>query len=363
MNYLEPVWRSMTLCCSSLDKAHLPRVNSVCLAPLAVIQRTPNRLHLVLLDALVGVAVLFFLVTAPRALAVTHNFELYGIHTSSDLSLAKSMGFNQVVLEQPALATEAASLGLSSTLANFWSVDTPWSHVEQFVHLAATLPAIVSANMMDEPMYNGELHYPLSYYIDLQAKIRSLAPQLKLSLTEYGPMLDWSPAKLDTYKGFLGIVDVMRLDAYPIAGKKQLRIVYDWLQLNRQMMRQINHEVPVTAILQAWNSGGNGPVELPTITQLRVMGYLAFFGGAETISFFDLNLNEWNKVPGFQLGLTELVAELKSLSLHYEDWIIESKMSPEGVLTAIATRGSLKETTVLDTKTSKCSIDNVTDFF
>lgn len=295
--------------------------------------------------------ILIFLGSAAPVFAVTKNFELYGIRESGQVQVAKDMGFTQVILDHHALATEAASLGLSSTLANWWGVDTSWEVVEHTIQDASTLPAVVAVNMVDEPMYNGELFYPLHYYQDLQPKIKAVAPDIKLSLTEYGPQLEWSPTKLDTYKKFLSLVDIIRLDVYPIAGKRELRTVFDWLHLCREMMLEINHVIPVTVILQAWNSGDEGEIEMPSVPQMRVMAFLAFFGGADTISFFEYNIREWNKIPGFQQGLTELVAELKDLSVHYRDWSIDSRMSLDGVLTATATNGSQSELITINTKT------------
>ena len=106
----------------------------------------------------------------------------------------------------------------------------------------------------------------------------------------------------------------MRIDPYPIAAGKPLRIVFDWIATAREMMREIGHDVPLTVILQTWNSGEGNRVEIPSIPQLRAMAYLAMFSEVDTLSFFDFNPREWDRVPAFRQEFQNLMTELKAIA-------------------------------------------------
>src|SRR5262249_46057933 len=219
--------------------------------------------------------------TTPGAPTVTQNFEIYGTSSQADFDFMKSLGFTQVILDNRGLAGMAESAGLAVVLANWWDRSTTWGQVLEVLRDAEKLTKLVSVNMMDEPIFNGlDLHEP-EVYRALRRSIREAGYDQPLSLTMYGPHLTWPTCWGRGFLDYFEANDILRIDPYPIAAGKPLRLVSDWINLARQMMWVAGRALPLTVVLQAWDSGGG----LPSVSQIRVMAYVVMFSGADTLSF------------------------------------------------------------------------------
>lgn len=291
-----------------------------------------------------------FLFTFAAKAEITQNFEIYGVRDQATLLRMRSLGFNQMVFESYPLAQIADQLGIKSVLAHWWFSETPWTDVALAVEQAAGLNYLTSINLMDEPMHNDPVRFPAAYYLNLSQRIHALNPALPLSLTEYGPQPQWPAAKLELFKDYLAAVDQLRIDPYPVAGGRPLRAVYDWIALAKTLMSEINHEVPLTVILQTWNSGQDS-IEMPTIPQLRVMAYLAMSSEANTLSFFDFNETQWQQVPGYYEGFSALMAELQELARYYRGWELSTEILANDVVRVQARLAKKHETIEIDTNT------------
>jgi hypothetical protein len=167
--------------------------------------------------------------------------------------------------------------------------------------------------MTDEPMENGLADHGPEVYVEIRRQIRESGYDQPLSLTNYGPKETWPTAWSRLFLDYLAAIDILRIDPYPIAGNKPLRVVYDWIQLARQLMAAAGRELPLTVVLQAWDLG-NG---LPSNDQIRVMAYMAVFSGVDTLSFFKYDPNLWGKTQGFMAGFTNLMHELIGLAREF----------------------------------------------
>ena len=267
---------------------------------------------------------------SPTATAITRRFEIYGASSRADLDSLKCLGFNQVILDFFDLAEPAECCGFSVVLARFWDKRTTWSDVYPVLELAQNLTRLVSINMMDEPIYNGLADHGPEVYLELRRQIRAAGYDEPLSLTMYGPQETWPTAWSRLFLDYLGAIDILRIDPYPIAAGKPLRVVYDWIQLARQLMAAAHRDLPLTVVLQAWDSGGG----LPTIDQIRVMAYMALCSGADTLSFFKYDPAVWYKTQGFVQGFTDLMDELTCLAREFADAEISPILGADGLFQA-----------------------------
>lgn len=247
------------------------------------------------------------------AATITRDFEIYGASSQADLDFLRTLGFTQVILDSPALARPAESAGFAVVLANWWDNSTQWGQVLPIFRFAEGLTRLVSVNMMDEPMLNGLADHAPAVYLALREAIREHGFDQRLSLTMYGPQLSWPAPWLRVFLDYLGAIDVLRIDPYPIAAGKPLRLVVDWINLARQLMASAGRDLPLTVILQAWDSGDG----LPSIDQIRAMAYMALLSGADTLSFFSYDPATWYQTPGFVEGFTALMGELVELAREF----------------------------------------------
>lgn len=244
---------------------------------------------------------------------ITQDFEIYGAKSQADLDFLKSLGFTQVILDSPALAEPAEAAGFSVVLANWWSESTSWSDVLPILQFAEGLKNLVSINMMDEPVHCGLSSHPAAVYRGLREMIRAADFVPRLSMTKHGPRPSWPTCWQLLFLDYLEAIDILRIDPYPIADGLPLRAVAEWIGLARQMMASIRRDLPLTVILQAWDSGGG----LPSIDQIRVMAYMALFSGADTLSFYGYDQASWNATPGFTEKFAALMGELTGLAREF----------------------------------------------
>lgn len=269
---------------------------------------------------------------------ITQNFEMYGAKNEAGLKELSDMGFTQVILDKHWLHSKASELGLKVVLANWWSVNTQWEEIEKTFRLAQTVKSLSSISMMDKPdFYNPPLH-PGSLYIDIRKKLKALDPKIALSLSHWGPLRRWpkdwdEEAYLKSYRLFYEAVDEMRIMPYPLILGDPLSEVPLMMARSRRLMERTRNRVPLTVILQSWTESNEDPIPLlPTIPQLRVMAYSAILSEAYTLSFYDYNIEVWNRVPGFTSGFKKLIRELRTVADIYRGALVETNFSSNGVV-------------------------------
>jgi hypothetical protein len=244
---------------------------------------------------------------------MTQHFEIYGARSEADLKFLQDLGFTQVIVDLLQLAEPADTLGLGVVLANFWDSSTAPSQVAEVVSLANGLEHLVSINMMDEPILVGLATHAPAVYLRIRDQIRQGGSDAPLSLTEYGPRLDWPVSWSRVYLDFLEAIDIVRSDPYPFAAGRPLELVAEWIDQARLLIGITGRPRPLTVVLQAW-ACDNG---LPPVPMIRVMAYMAMLSGVETLSFYQYNPADWNKVPGFTADFTAMMSELTVLAREF----------------------------------------------
>jgi hypothetical protein len=246
---------------------------------------------------------------------ITQCFEIYGANALDELDFVKSLGFNQVILDLFEFAKPAESRGLSVVLANSWNRQTSWRLVRLALDVARDLTRLVSINLVDEPIRGGLADHSPVVYQKLRRRIRRAGYVRPLSLTMYGPQTIWPTPWCRVFLDYLKAVDILRIDPYPIVAGKPLRLVGDWIHLARLLMASAHRVLPLTVVIEAWDSG----VGLPSIDQIRVMAYIAMFSGADTLSFYDFHPATWYATAGFVQGFTAMMSELTGLAREFAD--------------------------------------------
>lgn len=143
-------------------------------------------------------------------------------------------------------------------------------------------------------------------------------------------MASWDSRCYDYFSFLYEAVDVMRIMPYPDLNEAPLDDVFFMIQRSRRLMKIAERELPLVVILQAWQLPPNGT--LPEIAELRVMAWQAMLSGAETVSFFEYNLDIWNETPGFYKQFRQLMVELTGLSHRYRQHSVETEMREDGIL-------------------------------
>ena len=119
---------------------------------------------------------------------------------------------------------------------------------------------------------------------------------------------------------------------YPDLYEGPLSEVYYYMIRSRRLMNMAGVELPQVVILQTWVLPENP--KLPTIDELRVMSYQAILAGADTVSFYNYDPEQWSQTTGFAEGFADLMRELTDFSRRYRGATVEAKMSRSGILAA-----------------------------
>jgi hypothetical protein len=250
---------------------------------------------------------------SPQGLATT--VELYGAKSDADLRLFASWGVNRVILESfDQLAPVARSLGMEVVQANWWSRESDEAQIRRQLGAASGFLPAATVNMMDEPIYNGVERFPPELFARIKELRGEVAPLLPLSLTVYGPRSSWTAGEELAFRGYLRVIDELRIDPYPIVAQRPLSLVTDWIRAARRMAgEEGRHGLPLTVILQAWSleNKPDGTPGLPTVQELETMVDFALAEEVHTISFFDYNPTVWNRVPGFTEAVQRLIAKIR----------------------------------------------------
>jgi len=271
---------------------------------------------------------------------VTQRFEMYDPHSEQALADLKAMGFTQVILDWPHLHKAATDAGLDVVLANWWTQDTKPEEIEAGLERARSVApeSLIGFSVMDEPGRNAP-DTPFGYYIDLYEQLKpKFAEEMRgtrLEISHWGPMASWDPRYYDYFSFLYEAADVMRIMPYPDLHEAPLDDVFFMIQRSRRMMQIAERELPLVVILQAWLLPPDG--RLPEIDELRVMAWQAMLSGAETVSFFEYNLDVWNETPEFHEQFRQLMAELTGLSRRCRNYSVETEMREDGILTSTLT--------------------------
>jgi hypothetical protein len=268
---------------------------------------------------------------------ITHRFEIYNPHSPEQLRAIKEMGFTQVILDWPNLHAAASELGLDVVLAHWWTLKTEVKEIERAVDYARQVDPrrLAGFSMMDEPeRYSPETKFIFyrSLYRDLRAYFDKELPRVKLEISHWGPLASWTPSRYRSFIPLYEATDRIRIMPYPDLDEGPLSEVYWQILRSRRIMQLAGRDLPQVVILQTWVLPENP--QLPTIDELRVMAYSAMLAGAETLSFYNYDPQQWAKTPGFTAGFTGLMQELTEFSRQHGGQEVESRMSPQGVLTA-----------------------------
>ena len=267
--------------------------------------------------------------------SVPQRFEMYDPHSRQALLDLKSMGFTQVILDWPELHSAAADAGLDVVLANWWTQETKPEEIEKGLERAREVApqSLIGFSVMDEPGRNAP-DTPFGFYIDLYAQLKPTFEEelsrTRLEISHWGPMASWDSRYYDYFSFLYEAADVMRIMPYPDLNEAPLDDVFFMIQRSRRMMKIAERELPLVVILQAWQLPPNGT--LPEIAELRVMAWQAMLSGAETVSFFEYNLDIWNETPGFHEQFRQLMVELTGLSRRYRGHSVETEMREDGIL-------------------------------
>ncbi|WP_108994844.1 S-layer homology domain-containing protein [Paenibacillus agaridevorans] len=153
-------------------------------------------------------------------------------------------------------------------------------------------PAVLGYMIMDEPKLNGINQAEL---LDAYEMIRSLDPIHPAYMVE---------SELDAYRSTGQATDILVTDVYPYYSRNNQPIsaVGDGV---RKAVADVDGIKPVWTVLQTFLMPTTGWDYLPTITQVRNMGYQALLAGSKGLAFYSIN------DPGWRLPDSELWAGLQ----------------------------------------------------
>lgn len=282
-------------------------------------------------------------VGVPVRTRVAQRFEMYSPRDEQAVTELKEMGFTQVMLDRPNLHQAATDVGLPFVLAHWWNQDTKPEDITAAVERAKSVnrSLLIGFSIMDEPERNAP-DTPFGYYIDVYEKLRPEFQKdlagTRLEISHWGPLAEWTDQHYEYFSFLYEAADVMRIMPYPDLGEGPLDDVYFMIRRTQRPMELAGRNLPLVVILQTWILPPKN--QLPEIEELRVMIYQAMLSGAETVSFFDHNLEVWRQKEGFESGFRALMQNATGFARHYRDWDVETVMDADSVLTSILTSPS-----------------------
>ncbi len=270
----------------------------------------------------------------PLKTTITQRFEIYDPHSIDDLRAIQSMGFDQVILDQPHLHAAATELGLDVVLANWWHQDTSTATIDEALAFATQVDPkrLRAISVQDEPERNSP-DTPFKYYVDLyqQLKPRMTGPlrEVQLEISYWGPLRSWDQRYYEYFSYLYESADTMRLMPYPDLHEDPLGEITLMMHRSHRAMGLAAVEIPEIVILQTWVMPPEN--KLPTLEELRVMAYQAMLNGAEVVSFFEYDPELWEQTPDFASGFRELMRDLRGLSARWKEAELSSVLHANGV--------------------------------
>lgn len=175
-------------------------------------------------------------------------------------------------------AAEQYDLKVLVTLYNNMKVKENYNFMRSAVPLLKNHPALLGYMVMDEPTYNGIGQDEL---IGAYEIVRALDPDHPVYMVEN---------TADAFVSTGQATDILVSDQYPFRPSVTLpiRLVGDDV---RKAIAAVHDDKPVWSILQTfqtamWNY-------LPTIAEVRNMGYLSFLAGAKGLGFYAITDPGW----------------------------------------------------------------------
>lgn len=226
--------------------------------------------------------------------------EVYTLRRDEDYRIARHMGFNAVIGDGERTFELAEKHGFAVTEAN-------WRHrgldVERWradVAIARGRPSMLAYNLDDEPDLRFHTASPAKL-AEAAAIIRAADPAARLSVTLAG-----SGRARSYWPDYARVVDIMRVDPYPLVSRRPLRHVKELIEAARQAA---GPEKPVVAVLQAWHWPG---APFPSALQFRQMTWQALIAGSSGLSVFDWNYAVWAAHPEFWRELVAVNREIEA---------------------------------------------------
>ncbi|MDP7131500.1 MAG: hypothetical protein QF437_13475 [Planctomycetota bacterium] len=230
--------------------------------------------------------------------------EIYSARWDEDFAITKACGFNTVIEFGQSIEDRAERFGMLLIDPNWMGRDNTIEQVAAKAEKYRNKMAVIAYNLNDEPDLRPESGVSPADLERIAGFFRKKAPGRMLSVTCSG-----GAGGIRLWPDYARLVDIFRIDPYPVIGGAPLSLVTDRLEAAR---RAAGPGKPVWVVLQAWYMGDAS--KFPSARQDRCMTYLALAGGAKAISHFDFNLEVWSKFPEFWTGLIQNNRELRLLT-------------------------------------------------
>jgi hypothetical protein len=230
--------------------------------------------------------------------------EIYGARWDEDFAITRAHGFNTVIEFGDKIEDRAKRFGMLLIDPNWMGRDNTLEQVAAKATKYRNKKALIAYNLNDEPDLRPESGVSPADLKRIADFFRQKDPSRLLSVTCAG-----GAGGIKLWPDYAGLVDIFRIDPYPVIGGAPLALVSDRLAAAH---KAAGPGKPVWVILQAWYMGDAS--KFPSARQDRCMTYLALAGGAKGISHFDFNLGVWSQFSEFWTGLIQNNRELRLLT-------------------------------------------------
>lgn len=229
--------------------------------------------------------------------------ELYSLRREEDFRIADHLGFNAVIETDSVTFRYAEKFGFHVTEASWYtaSSDLATATAEGIAYCAE--PLLISYNLNDEPDLRMNSSGPAAL-ARAAAAIRTVDPKARFSVTLAG-----RGRTKNYWPDFAEVVDIMRVDPYPLVSTRPLREVKELVEAARAAAGPTK---PIVTVLQAWDWPAGA---FPTGPQIRQMVWQSLIAGSNGLSYFDWNYEVWAQHPDFWRELVEINKEIQELEL------------------------------------------------
>ncbi|MFD0712759.1 carbohydrate binding domain-containing protein [Paenibacillus sp. GCM10027626] len=239
-------------------------------------------------------------------------FPVIAYHANiSDYPLLREIGVNTVQgmnglsdegLQALLDAAHANDLKVMVTLYEGMLVKENMERNKQIITKFKNHPAVLGYMIMDEPKLNGIMQSEL---LDAYRMIRSLDPVHPTYMVE---------SELEAYRSTGQATDILVTDVYPY-NKERMQPISAVGNGVRKAVANVDNIKPVWTVLQTFRMPNTAWDYLPSITQVRNMGYQALLAGSKGFAFYSINDPGW-RLPDSELwpGLKAFKEELPLIS-------------------------------------------------
>ncbi len=206
--------------------------------------------------------------------------ELYSLERDEDYQIARALGFNAVIGHGARTFELAARVGFYVTEASWYHRGFDPHEVRAEAEAFRHQPWLISYNLNDEPDLRTHIAPPA--VLDSAATVlRRYDPGARTSVTLAG-----TSGFAHHLPAFAQVVDIVRVDPYPLIANQPLDQVRELVEYTRRSAP----DKPVIAILQAWTWPAG---TFPTGPQLQQMAWQSLIAGAAGLSYYDWNDAVW----------------------------------------------------------------------